>query len=100
MMYATREERDLLFRTGRKYEEVRVLNESPTGFGWAVLVRDRWENGRLKVVKLPNREEATRELENEISILVKISEYLRHKNLISLHAVERYIVQVGSKEEP
>src|SRR5438552_1860889 len=99
-MYETKLERDALFSFMGKYTEVDLLNKVATGFGWAVLVQDNFEGNRLKVVKLPNREAATRELLAEAEILTKISQYLRHPNLIELGSVDRYVIDWnGSKEE-
>ncbi len=89
-MYETREERESLLAHTGKYTELKLLNEEPTGFGWAVLVQDNYENNRPKVIKLPNREATTRELLNEAEILSRISQYLRHPNLIELGSVECY----------
>jgi serine/threonine protein kinase len=83
-----------------KYTEVELLNKRPSGFGWAILVQDNWEGKRQKVIKLPNREDANRELLAEAEILTKISEYVRHPNLIELKSVERYVIEwQGRKEE-
>jgi serine/threonine protein kinase len=98
-MYETREERDALFSFTGKYTEVKLLNEEATGFGWAVLVQDNFENKRLKVVKLPNREAATRELLAEAEILSKIAQYLRHPNLIGLGSVDRYVIEWGGGKQ-
>jgi serine/threonine protein kinase len=98
-MYETKEERDALFGFTRKYTERDLLNKVATGFGWAVLVQDNLEDNQLKVVKLPNREDATRELLVEAKILTKIARYLRHPNLIALGSVERYVIKWNGKEE-
>lgn len=98
-MYETKEERDALFSFTGKYTEVELLNKRPTGFGWAVLVRDNLENNHPKVIKLPNRDDATRELLSEGEILSKIRLYLRHPNLIQLFAVERYVITWNGQKE-
>lgn len=98
-MYETKAERDALFNFTRKYTEVKLLNETATGFGWAVLVQDNLQDNELKVVKLPNREDATRELLIEAKILTKISRYLHHPNLIALGSVERYIIDWNGRKE-
>jgi serine/threonine protein kinase len=100
-MYETKEERDRLFEAAGcgKFTEVDLLNKEATGFGWAILVQDNYENNRLKVVKLPNREEATRELRAEAEILAKIAQYLRHPNLIALGSVERHVIEWHGKKE-
>src|SRR6266436_7766816 len=98
-MYETKEERDALFSFTGKYTEVDLLNKQATGFGWAVLVQDNFEGKRLKVVKLPNQEAATRELLVEAEILSKIAQYLRHPNLIALGSVDRYVIAWQSKKE-
>lgn len=83
-MYETKEERDALFGSYGKYTEVELLNKIATGFGWAVLVRDNFEDNRLKVVKLPNKSETAVELLAEAKILTKISQYLRHRSMEQL----------------
>ena len=98
-MYESKEERDALFNFLGKYTEVDLLNKKPTGFGWAVLVQDNWEGKRQKVVKLPNKEDANRELLAEAEILTKISEYVRHPNLIELKSVERYVIEWNGRKE-
>lgn len=99
-MYESKEERDALLNFLGKYTEVELLNKRPSGFGWALLVQDNWEGKRQKVIKLPNREDANRELLAEAEILTKISEYVRHPNLIELKSVERYVIDwQGRKEE-
>src|SRR5437879_13092762 len=98
-MYETKEERDALFSFTGKYTEVDLLNKQATGFGWAVLVQDNFEGKRHKVVKLPNREAATRELLAEAVILSKIAQYLRHPTLIALGAVDRYVIDWHGKQE-
>ena len=98
-MYESKAERDALFGFLGKYTEVDLLNKKATGFGWAVLVQDNWEGKRQKVVKLPNREEANRELLAEAEILTKISEYVRHPNLIELKSVERYVIEWNGRKE-
>ncbi|NOX54847.1 MAG: serine/threonine protein kinase, partial [Planctomycetes bacterium] len=98
-MYEEKHERDTLFSVTEKYTELRLLNDAPSGFGWAVLVRDNFENDRLKVIKLPNREAATRELLVEAEILAKIAQYLRHPNLIQLGSVECYKITWNDREE-
>src|SRR5687767_6181168 len=99
-MYESKEERDALLNFLGKYTEVELLNKRPSGFGWAILVQDNWEGKRQKVIKLPNREDANRELLAEAEILTKISEYVRHPNLIELKSVERYVIDwQGKKQE-
>src|SRR4051794_32980945 len=98
-MYETKKERDVLFEYTGKYSEVKLLNETASGFGWAVLVQDNLEDNELKVVKLPNREEATRELKEEGKILNKISRHLNHPNLVRLESVERYLIDWNGKRE-
>src|SRR4029079_19475645 len=85
-MYETKTERDALFSASGKYTEVQMLNESPTGFGWAVLMHDIFN--KPCVAKLPNSEAATFEMRNEAEILAKIRE-LEHPNLVQLRDVER-----------
>lgn len=99
-MYENKKERDILFEYTGKYSEVKLLNEKASGFGWAVLVQDNLQDNELKVVKLPNREEATRELKEEAKILNKISRHLKHPNLVRLESVERYLIDWnGNREE-
>jgi serine/threonine protein kinase len=98
-MYETREEREALFSAVGRYAEVGLLNERATGFGWAVLVRDAFEDNKLKVVKLPDRESATRELLAEASILSKLARDLRHPNLIALSAVEHCEIEWCGRRE-
>jgi serine/threonine protein kinase len=98
-MYETKAERDALFNFTGKYTEVELLNKEATGFGWAVLVQDNWEGNRPKVVKLPNREAATRELLAEAEILAKIARYVRHPNLIALGSVEKYVLDWAGKKD-
>ena len=98
-MYETAEERAALFDFTGKYTEVELLNRRATGFGWAVLVQDNFEAQRLKVIKIPNSESATRELLVEAEILTKISQYLRHPNLIQLLSVDKYVIQWNDKRE-
>src|SRR4051794_8121338 len=98
-MYESKKERDALFELTGKYSEVKLLNEKASGFGWAVLVQDNLEDNQLKVVKLPNREEATRELLVEAKILTKIARHLNHPNLIHLESVERYVIEWNQKKE-
>jgi serine/threonine protein kinase len=101
LMYETREERDALFRAPAygKYSEVKLLNTKPSGFGWAVLVKDTLEFDCLKVAKLPNRAETTQELREEAKILLKIKQYLKDRNLIEIYAVERYVIDWGGRQE-
>jgi serine/threonine protein kinase len=99
-MYETVEERAALFDFTGKYTELELLNKKATGFGWAVLVRDNFESQRRKVIKLPNSEPATRELLVEADILTKISQYVRHPNLVELHSVDKYVIQwAGNRED-
>lgn len=98
-MYESAEEREALFDFTGKYTEIELLNKRATGFGWAVLVKDNFESQRIKVVKLPNSESATRELLVEAEILTKISQYLRHRNLIELTSVDKYRIQWNGKKE-
>ncbi len=98
-MYESKEERDTLFSFTGKYTEVELLNKKPTGFGWAVLVRDNLESNHPKVIKLPNRDDATRELLSEGEILSKIRLFLRHPNLVQLFAVERYVITWNNQKE-
>lgn len=97
-MYETKAERDALFLKTNKYTEVELLNKQATGFGWAVLVRDYRELNRLKVIKLPKSEEATKELEDEGHILVRIQD-LSHPNLIRLYSKECLLVKWNDREE-
>lgn len=85
-MYETKTERDALFSASGKYTEVQMLNETPTGFGWAVLMHDIFN--KPCVAKLPNSQAATFELRNEAEILAKIRE-LEHPNLVQLRDVEK-----------
>ena len=98
-MYETAEERAALFDFTGKYTELDLLNKKATGFGWAVLVADNFEDQRRKVIKLPNSQSATRELLVEAKILTKIAEYLRHPNLVSLHSVDKYVIEWDGKRE-
>jgi serine/threonine protein kinase len=97
-MYESKHERDALFSaTNGKFVEVRLLNEIPTGFGWAVLVNDYFN--KPCVAKLPNSLAATAELRNEAEILAKIRE-LEHPNLVKLRDVEKCQLNwQGSVEE-
>ena len=63
------------------------------------MVKDNFEAQRLKVIKLPNSETATRELLVEAEILTKISQYLRHPNLIQLLSVDKYVIQWDGKRD-
>jgi len=98
-MYETKAERDTLFGLRGQYTEVELLNKEATGFGWAVLVQANWEGNRPKVVKLPNREAATRELLAEAEILAKIAQYVRHPNLIALGSVEKEVIDWQGKKD-
>jgi serine/threonine protein kinase len=96
-MYENKAERDALFSTNGKYAEVRLLNDAPTGFGWAILVNDYFN--KPCVAKLPNSQAATTELRNEAEILARIRE-LEHPNLVQLRDVEKCsLTWHGSVEE-